>query len=505
MLPLVGGHLWQEFLAGVLRTAPLNSEVGSTSVFGQTPLVTSVKQCMAQAVTGLMKSWKSNLANRVARLVMRSDRYAANDSRRHQLLWLNRLGLWRVPYAQQALKWAADKPEAPVLDPHASRLMARYLRLYVVTFKGPKFDNLPLQVNQMSSVLAAQSQAHLDGVSHWLRMSTLERGQRIELPLRANPYAEQFKGDTALTFSFYKKRRGWCVKVVKTFENAAVRVEGPTVGLDFGMTNLLATSTGALYERGFNEKLKCWDTALVRITQGLQGAGELQLRECRRYRDFLQRFRSWLKSHIKGAVNRALAQLKPAKVVIEDLGFHAQPGDLSKRMNRLVRRMGTGIFKEALSQKAVAQGFKVEVVNPAYTSQECRSCGFLARDSRRGNRYRCVCCDRQGHADALAAANLVERFHQGRSALNSNHKTLGVQGLQRWGERMLARLARSTPGTSRHEGALRCARVGLQWLEKKNSGALRRWESLQKPNVLSDLMRVVGLIRLNELSTRYSG
>jgi len=72
--------------------------------------------------------------------------------------------------------------------------MARYLRLYVARFKGPRFDKLPLQVNQMSSHLAPQSDAALDGVSHWLRLSTLERGRRIELPLRANPYAEQFTG-----------------------------------------------------------------------------------------------------------------------------------------------------------------------------------------------------------------------------------------------------------------------------------------------------------------------
>ncbi len=191
---------------------------------------------------------------------------------------------------------------------------------------------------------------------------------------------------------------------------------------------------------------------------------------------------------------------------MEDLGFHAQAGELSARMNRLVRRMGSGIFKEALAQKSQAQGFKLEAVNPAYTSQECRSCGFIARESRRENRYRCVCCGRQGHADALASANLVERFRQGRSALNSRHTTLGVQGLQRWAQRMLRRLEQATPGTSRHQGALGCARAGLEHLQKKNSGAWRRCESLQ---VLQGLLnRYVEERRsasLNGVSTRYSG
>ncbi len=505
MLPVVGQHLWQRFLQANESPKSLSSAVGAGSVFGATPLVTSVKQCMAVACEGLIKSWKSNLANRVARQVMRSERWKSEDIRRHQLLWLNRLGLWLVPFEEQARRWAAFKPDAAPLDPRLSRLLQRYVRLYLRRFNAPRFERLPLQVNQLSAVLAPQTSAGLDGVSHWLRISTLVRGRRIELPLRANAYADQFSGPHALTFSLFQRGGSWYVKVVKTLTAPAPQV-GPTLGMDFGMRNLLAVSNGALFEREFNLKLRRWDEALLRLTRGLQAAGELQLRECRRYRDFIRRFRGWLTSQVKGAVNRALARFKPAVVVMEYLGFHAQVGELSARMNRLVRRMGSGIFKEALTQKAQAQGFRLEAVNPAYTSQECRSCGFIARDSRRENQYRCVCCGRQGHADALASANLVERFRQGRSALNLKHTTLGVQELQLWAQRMLRRLEQATPGTSRHQGALGCARAGLEHLQKKNSGALRRCESLQVLQGLLDWKVVEGSsTELKRLSTRFSG
>lgn len=505
LLPVVGQHLWLGFLNGNESPKSLSSAVGADSVFGATPLVTSVKQCMAVAAEGLIQSWKSNLANRLARQVMRSERWAREEPRRHQLLWLNRRGLWLVPFDAQAQRWAAFKPEAAPLDAQASRLLRRYVRLYLRRFRGPLFENLPLQVNQLSSVLALQTDARLDGVTHWLRLSTLVRGARIELPLRGNRYAQQFQGPHALTFSLFKRQGRWYVKVVKTLALPEPQV-GPVLGMDFGMTNLLALSNGALFERAFNLRLKRWDEALLRLTRGLQGAGERQLRECRRYRSFIQRFKGWLTSQVKGAVNRALERFKPGTVVMEDLGFHAQAGELSARMNRLVRRMGTGIFKEALEQKSPAQGFKLEKVNPAYTSQECRSCGFIARDSRRGNHYRCACCKRQGHADALASANLVERFRQGRSALTSKHTALGVQGLQRWAQQMLRLLEQATPGTSRHQGALGCARAGLAYLQKKNSGALRRCESLQ---VLQALLNRISADNrstgLNGLSTRYSG
>lgn len=505
MLPVVGQHLWKRFLKGDALSKSLSSSVGESSIFGATPLVTSVKQCLAVAVEGLIKSWKSNLANRFVKLVLRSERWALDDGRRHQLLWLNRLGLWFVPFDEQSQRWARFKPAAASLDARASRLLRRYVSLYLRRFKAPQFERLPLQVNQLSAVLAPRTDATLDGVSHWLRISTLIRGQRIELPLRANAYAEQFVGPHALTFSLFKKNNAWYVKVVKTLTSPGAR-SGPTLGLDFGMRNLLAVSNGALFEREFNLKLRRWDDALLRLTRGLQAAGELQVRNCRRYRSFIQRFRGWLTSQVKGTVNRALDRFKPAVVVMEDLGFHAQAGGLSARMNRLVRRMGSGIFKEALTQKAQAQGFRLEAVNPAYTSQECRSCGFIARDNRRENRFRCVCCDRQGHADALASVNLVERFRQGRSALNLKHTTLGVQGLQRWAQRMLRLLEQATPGISRYQGALGCARAGLEHLQKKNSGALRRCESLSELQGLLNWNIEGGRsMQLNGLSTRYSG
>ncbi len=52
LLPLVGEHCWSQFLRGERPTASLSSAVGPESVFGATPVVTSMKQCMAVAVEG---------------------------------------------------------------------------------------------------------------------------------------------------------------------------------------------------------------------------------------------------------------------------------------------------------------------------------------------------------------------------------------------------------------------------------------------------------------------
>lgn len=472
LLPVVGAHLWAQFLAGGVSAKSLSSAVGADSVFGATPLVTSIKQCMAVAIEGQIKTWCANLKLRITRLVMRSERYTANESQRHQLLWLNSMQLWLVPHGRQVelLAEGSGRTKVTSLDPRLSRLLARYVRAYVHRFKPPRFEQLPLQVNQLSAVWAATRGTSLPGVSAWLRISTLERGARIELPIRHNAYAARFTGEAALTFSLLPRGKHWYVKVCKKLERAEARpVDGPVLGLDSGMVNLLATSQGAIYGQGFHLKLRRWDEQLQRLTKGLQGAGEVRLGRCRRYREFVRRMRGWLTSEVKGAVNRALALDKPSTVVIEALAFSAGPCTLSRRMNRLVRRMGTGILKDALTQKSALQGFKLVEVNPAYTSQECGSCGFISRASRKGNRFECVCCGKQAHADAQAARNLVERFRQGRTCEYVKHTTLGMQGLERWAKRMRARLDKTTPGTSRHRGVIGDVRAGLRELKGRGS------------------------------------
>jgi putative transposase len=503
LLPIVGNHLWGAFIAGKAPTKSLSSAVGATSVFGTTALVTSVKQCMAVAIEGQIQTWKSNLQRRITRLVMRSSKYAQAPDVRHQLLWLNRLQLWLVPRDQQLalLAAAGGKTKVASLEAHSSRLLRRYVAAYIRRFKPPRFDNLPLQVNQLSAVWTNTSSSKLDGVQHWLRISTLDRGQRIELPIRGNAYAEKVAGELALTFSLFRREDTWFVKVCKKFPVATPRVSGPTLGLDTGMVNLLATSQGAIFGRGFNHRLRRWDDKLQRLTLGLQKACEVRLSQCRRYRAFITRMRGWLTSEVKGAVNRALALSKPATVVIEALTLSAQPSVLSKKMNRLVRCMGAGILKDALTQKAQLQGFKLVEVNPAYTSQECSSCGFISRANRKGERFECVCCGKQAHADAQAARNLVERFREGRTCEYVKHTALGMQGLERWAVRMHGRLDRSTPGTSRHLGVIGDVRAGLREIKGRGShlGPVKSLESL-----LSGLSAGQHSTQLNDSSTRLS-
>lgn len=56
---------------------------------------------------------------------------------------------------------------------------------------------------------------------------------------------------------------------------------------------------------------------------------------------------------------------------------------------------------------------EVVEVNPAYTSQECSSCGFVFWKNRHGSVFHCLACGLRLHADINAARNILRRSQDG--------------------------------------------------------------------------------------------
>ena len=68
-----------------------------------------------------------------------------------------------------------------------------------------------------------------------------------------------------------------------------------------------------------------------------------------------------------------------------------------------------GVFGARVEFKALAQGLRHQQVNPAYSSQACCQCGYVAKDNRSGNRFLCRHCGHTDYADRVAATNLKAR------------------------------------------------------------------------------------------------
>jgi len=61
--------------------------------------------------------------------------------------------------------------------------------------------------------------------------------------------------------------------------------------------------------------------------------------------------------------------------------------ELSKRMNRILQNFGRRYIKQKLERLQELYGIGVIEINPAYTSQECSSCGYVDKNNSMCSRY----------------------------------------------------------------------------------------------------------------------
>jgi putative transposase len=113
-----------------------------------------------------------------------------------------------------------------------------------------------------------------------------------------------------------------------------------------------------------------------------------------------------------------------ATVVLEDLrirnmsksakGSKENPGKNVRAkagLNRAILDQGWFEFRRQLEYKQHWRGGKVVAIPPQYTSQTCPACGLVSADNRKSqSKFACE-CGYHGHADHVAAMNILAAGH----------------------------------------------------------------------------------------------
>lgn len=196
-------------------------------------------------------------------------------------------------------------------------------------------------------------------------------------------------------------------RMVRT-PKAEQRKTGIELGIDWGLSTLVATSDGRLLGRRLYLWLKERDQEITDLSAHLQRLG-VPLKKSQR----LRKLHSRVRSHVRNEVGRVLNQIATDDVrslTVEHLDFRG--GGLSKTLNRLVSRAGRAAFNAKLTDLEESHGIAVVEINPAYTSQQCHSCGYVDRRNRRQSRLKCQHCGRNVNADINAARNIALRRSQ---------------------------------------------------------------------------------------------
>jgi len=210
---------------------------------------------------------------------------------------------------------------------------------------------------------------------------------------------------------------------------------GRAVGIDLGVTNLVATSEGECIKgEQFGSKARVQLASAQRKLATKQRGSNRRRRQveevARLHRKVTNQRRNTAHQLSQRLVNDydfivledlAITNMvrKPmAKPDPDVLGAFLPNGTAAKTgLNRSIHDAGWGTLASLLSYKAESAGRTVVTVDPRYTSQTCGLCGHIDVGNRVNQAVsRCLACGHEDHADVNAARNIL-RAGRARQAL----------------------------------------------------------------------------------------
>lgn len=373
----------------------------------QSNLSVRYKQTCASQVRGILMSYISNRRNDFKEIIYKSS--IKDEELKIKLLYINR-------YHKFFNNNVVMKKQA--IESNAIKLARKIFHHLLKINRLPRMNNISMALDKGVAVVAESNNKSF--VGYWIKLSTLEPRKPIMLPVAKNKYYEAIKGRRVNFIQLNKDRDGYIsVGFIKDIASEKISFKTERVSIDLGLVNLLTFNEGSMYGRTyFYSKLKEYDKKISTLCARLQRSN-LCPRSSRRYRKLVDSLRAFLKNEICRVMNKSFKRFLPKHIVVERLDLRSPR--LSKRLNRLISNFGRSIIKSKLNDFSEKYGVTIEEVNPAYTSQTCSSCGYVAKKNMRSQSvFICACCGLKLHADINAARCIDARSS---SSIASIHKS----------------------------------------------------------------------------------
>ncbi len=384
------------------------------------------QQMVRWQVVGQIESWLSNRSNEFRDLVNGS---SLDPAVKHQIHFINRWLAWFDPKPLK-MKDGAEIPE------EVRRLARTIFRRLLNRHRKPNFSRASMVIDQRCIALAPASRASTHPL--WARLSTLDKGRRIEVPLATYDHFERRQGKRALSVQVMEREGqivfGVMTDVAEDFaaSREAYRPRCEALALDIGLKTLFATNQGDLLGRGWLERLQQIDRKLTKLAAYRQAHG-LKVRSPR-YRRYVEGLRGFVRSEVGRVLNRLVETHAPAEIVIERIAFRNQA--LTRRLNRLLTLIGKREIARKLQDLNERFGITTTEVPAAYSSQEDSACGYVdTRNRPRQEAFCCRWCGHKRHADVNAARNLLARRSGKTTDLRRPKQAILVELVRRFNER----------------------------------------------------------------------
>jgi Putative transposase DNA-binding domain len=251
----------------------------------------------------------------------------------------------------------------------------------------------------------------------WLRVSTLDKGQPVYLPVKLADYHRKALGNLTPNNSVTLNRRKgkwWLTLTVDVPVRKIKDMPRGTAGGDVGIRNYLTDSQGRRYGGVGDQFSAQVQRARVKTSR------KAKLRACLEKKGVeklpstssacSQRLSRQVRQDINRAVNLFLDDHADDVIAVEVLSV-ASMRFKARRMNSYLKASQLGHIPNQLRWAAARRGIPLLTVSAAYSSQECPRCHFADRANRpKQQTFCCQVCGYADHADVVAARNLECRL-----------------------------------------------------------------------------------------------
>jgi putative transposase len=375
------------------------------------------KQTCQYQVVGILDSFLSNIQTEFKEYVIKS---SISDEIKRDLFTINLNKEWLKNSAiivSNIYSNKNKKDEHRTIRYETVKLSRKIFKHLILKKNSkPYFGNINMALDSKVARVESKKTTGKDVAKKydfWLHISTLEAGKIIKIPLSTNPYFEGKKGNIKnfLQVNYDKNEKEFSFSLMKEIPNLTDayknNVKNETISIDLGLRNLFATNYGDLIGRNFIDKLYGYDKKITKLASELQ-KHKIKLNSNLRYRKLVNKIKNYLKNEINRCINTVIKIHNPLKIIMEKLDFKSPA--LNKRMNRILSKFGKGILTERLKNLEELYGIEIVYINPAYTSQECPSCGNVDKRNRMSQKkHVCTFCKKISNADVTGGKNISSR------------------------------------------------------------------------------------------------
>jgi hypothetical protein len=324
---------------------------------------------------------------------------------------------WRTNYAaayQDYLDLMAEYEETPESDPPEWK-----------EWNPPVLKVTVIQANANVALLEPAEDSTFD---YWLRISTLDQGHPISLPVNLADYHRLALASKILNTSMVLTRKADGRWLTISYDEAipvTTPKKAPVIGMDVGIANFITTSEGKHYGTLHGKLAVCHKRdrekrrRKAKLRACLKQKGVQKLPSTRNHKLARQ-----VRQEINRAVNQLYADHPDAQFAYEQLNVSGMRFR-ARRMNAYLYASNLAHIPKQLAWGAAKRGIRARKVKSAYSSQECHFCHHVDRENRPNQQtFCCVVCGHTKHADVNAAENLACRLGDHELAVCADRKAI---------------------------------------------------------------------------------